>query len=303
MTMTTTTEIKARNGVWTPWAEVLCVECDYAALKNSPRAQHYAKRLAAVAAMARTEEVARPEGDLMGVCNDCRCKCWVRKDVALLQQVGYKASELDWEGPFGWSLEQTGGMCAALVFATEGREIVVTAMDGEFFVGEYENTDDEDERWSTHIRTWTSASLYEGDELKDASALAVLVDACARQVIAFVRSRADGGPPVTEKEWQDRYEITSTKGRIWKRSELRKRASEMLKLLRSDMTPTARRAAVQSVLDDASFIRPRKGEVPARVIEAVAIEAMLRVARKDPALAEQLAIVDKVLAEIKKEES
>ncbi len=180
----------ARNGVWTPWAQVLCVECDYTGLKDSPRAQHYAKHLTAVSAMARTAEVARPEGDLMGVCDNCRCKCWVRQDVALLQQVGLKSSDLDWEGPFGWSLEQTGGMCAALVFSTEGREIVVTAMDGEFFVGEYENTDDEDERWNEHTRMWKSESLYDGDELKAASALEAMVEECARKVIALVHSTA-----------------------------------------------------------------------------------------------------------------
>lgn len=180
----------ARNGVWTPWAEVLCVECDYAALKDSPRAEHYAKHLQSVSAMDRTAEVARPDGDLMGVCNNCRCKCWVRQDVALLQKVGYKSSDLDWEGPFGWALEQTGGMCAALVFTTEGREIVVTAMDGEFFVGEYENTDDEDERWNEHVRMWKSESLYDGDELKDETSLTAMVEACARQVIAFVHSTA-----------------------------------------------------------------------------------------------------------------
>ena len=107
---------------------------------------------------------------------------------------------------------------------------------------------------------------------------------------------------MTEKEWQERYEITSTKGRIWKRSELRKRAAEMLKSLLPDTaTPLARRTAVQLVLDDATFMRPRKGMVPARVIEDAAIEAMLRLNR-DPALKEQLAIVDKVLAEIKKED-
>ena len=100
---------KARNGVWTPWAQVLCVECDYLGLKDSPRAPHYDKHLKAVAAMNRTEEVPQPEGDQLGACNTCHCTCWVRKDVALIQQVGFKAAELDWEGPFGWALEQTGG--------------------------------------------------------------------------------------------------------------------------------------------------------------------------------------------------
>jgi hypothetical protein len=107
---------------------------------------------------------------------------------------------------------------------------------------------------------------------------------------------------VTEKEWQDRYEITSIKGRIWKRSELRKRASEMLKVMLPDKTPIARRIAVQLVLDDPSFMRGRKGMVPARVIEDAAIEAMLRFSRGDSALAEQIALVDKTIAEIKKED-
>lgn len=107
---------------------------------------------------------------------------------------------------------------------------------------------------------------------------------------------------MTDKEWQDRYEITSTKGRIWKRSELCKRAAEMLKTLSPSTTPVARRVAVQAVLDDAAFMRGRKGTVPARVIEDAAIEAMLRLSRQDSALAEQIAIVDKTLAEVKKED-
>jgi hypothetical protein len=178
----------ARNGAWTPWALVLCVECDYVALKDSPRAEHYTKHLAIVSALDRTSQVERPEGQFLGVCNTCHCECWVREDVGLIQQVGLKTSELDWEGPFGWALEQTGGMCAALVFSTEGREIVVTAMDGEFFVGEYPVTADEDERWMNASRTWQSASLYENNELKDVGTLAAMIEECARKVIEFVRS-------------------------------------------------------------------------------------------------------------------
>lgn len=185
--MTTT----ARNGVWTPWAFVLCVECDYVGLKDSGRAETYARHLAALASMDRTKEVDRPDGDLMGVCNVCKCRCWVREDVALIQQVGYRTTELDEDGPFGWNLEQTGGMCAALVYAVEGREIVVTAFDGEFCVGEYAATDDEDEeRWNEHMRLWTSASFYEDGEMKGAWTLAVLVEECARKVIEFVHSSA-----------------------------------------------------------------------------------------------------------------
>lgn len=182
-----TIEIKARNGVWTPWSLVLCVECDYAGLKDGDRAKHYAKHFEAVAKMDRTAAIDRPEGHLIGVCNLCHRKCWVRNDVALLQQVGFKTSDLDWDGPFSWQLEQTGGMCVALVFLTETRRIVVTAMDGEFYVGEYVLAD---EGWEDQLRSWQSESLYVSDardsEMKDAAVLDGLVDECARQVIEFV---------------------------------------------------------------------------------------------------------------------
>ena len=186
--MTTTSNSsnpKARNGVWTPWAQVLCVECDYAALKDGPRAKHYDKHLKAVAAMNRTEEVDQPDGHQLGQCNTCHCACWVRDDVALLQQVGFKSSDLDWEGPFGWALQQTGGMCAALVFTADDREIVVTAMDSSFFIGEYKPPVEE---WNNPNRSWESDSLYQDNEMKPAAELAVLVEACARKVIEFVHN-------------------------------------------------------------------------------------------------------------------
>ncbi len=85
---------------------------------------------------------------------------------------------------------------------------------------------------------------------------------------------------MTDQEWQDRYEITSTKGRIWKRSEVAKRAVEMLKSLAPGTTPPARRTAVLIVLDDPAFMRSRRGMVPARVVEDAAIEAMLRMQRE-----------------------
>ena len=181
--------VKARQGVWTPWARILCVECEYAVLKDSSRGQSYATRFKAVAAMERTAEVTRPDGNLIASCDECRCTCWVRNDVALLQQVGFKSSDLDWEGPFGWALQQTGGMCSALVFSTEGRQIVVTAMvsDTTFYIGEYAYVDGEEESWDRPLRTWESASFYEDEELKSVSALTGMVEECARKAIEFIR--------------------------------------------------------------------------------------------------------------------
>lgn len=177
---------KARHGAWTPWAQVLCAECEYAVLKNSSRGDSYARRLKVVTELDRTAEIECPEGDLLALCNECRCMCWTRDDVALLQQVGFRSSDLDWEGPFGWALQQTGGMCAALVFSTDGRQIVVTAMDGAFYVGEYAHTEGEEESWDRPLRTWESALLYLDGELKDMRALEAMVDECTRKAIEFI---------------------------------------------------------------------------------------------------------------------
>jgi HEAT repeat protein len=85
---------------------------------------------------------------------------------------------------------------------------------------------------------------------------------------------------LTDKEWQERYEITSLKGRIWKRGEIAKRAVAMLRSLAPDAAPIVRRTAVLIVLDDPTFMRGRRGTVPARVVEDAAIEAMLRMQRE-----------------------
>lgn len=186
-TTPTVATTKARNGVWTPWAQVLCDECDYVGLKGTPAlSPAYWERYKALIAKARTAEVEQPDGDQLGACNECRCPCWVRADVALLQQVGFKTAELDWEGPFGWALEQTGGMCAALVFTTDEREVVVTAMDGEFLIGVYKRAGAEDERWMDALRTWQSDPLYQDGAMKTAAELATLVDVCALAVLVEV---------------------------------------------------------------------------------------------------------------------
>ena len=176
----------ARIGVWTPWAQILCVECDYAALKDSPRANHYARHVAAVATMDRTAEIPRPDGDAMGTCQTCGASCWVRFDVGLLQQVGLTSSDLDWEGPFGWEMHQTGGMCAALVFSNDTHQVVVTAMDGFFVVGTYLASD---QGWEDPVGgRWESPPLYNGDENLPEEQISALVKECASKAIEFIRA-------------------------------------------------------------------------------------------------------------------
>lgn len=82
---------------------------------------------------------------------------------------------------------------------------------------------------------------------------------------------------MTDQEWQARYEITSVKGKIWSRREIRNRAVAMASSLLLHKQPRlAVRTAVQLVLDDEEFMRSRRGTVPARVIEDAAFKAFFR---------------------------
>lgn len=82
---------------------------------------------------------------------------------------------------------------------------------------------------------------------------------------------------MTDQEWQQRYEITSAKGKIWTRSEIRSRAvSTASSLLLHKQPRLVVRAAVQLVLDDEEFMRYRRGTVPARVIEDAAFKVLAR---------------------------
>lgn len=132
----------ARHGVWTPWSEVLCVVCDFEGIQ--PRwVSAYPERYEAVKNMNREELVAAGDYESLAVCDKCQSACWVRFDVAVCQRVGRTAGALGNVDMVG-ALEQTGGMCCALVVGgeTADRQFVVTAMDGGVALGEYERTDE-----------------------------------------------------------------------------------------------------------------------------------------------------------------
>jgi hypothetical protein len=86
---------------------------------------------------------------------------------------------------------------------------------------------------------------------------------------------------MTEQEWQDRYRITSIKGKIWKRADLRNKAVMITASLVPEQPRLAVRTAVQLVLDDVTFMRLRTGEVPARVIDDAGMEAFLNLTIPD----------------------
>jgi hypothetical protein len=88
---------------------------------------------------------------------------------------------------------------------------------------------------------------------------------------------------MTKQEWQERYMIMSTKGKIWTRSEIAKRAIDFAHgVLLGAQPRSVIRVEVERVLDDDKFMRQRYGMVPARVIEDAAWEAFFKLAPKTP---------------------
>jgi hypothetical protein len=73
--------------------------------------------------------------------------------------------------------------------------------------------------------------------------------------------------------WADRYIITSVKGRIWSRPMVR---TKVLALGRRLLLLPANTDIVDEILDDDAFMTRGRGEIPARVVEAVHEEARLR---------------------------
>ena len=122
-----------------------------------------------------------------------------------------------------------------------------------------------------------------------AKAKAALADASRRQHHAGWKSALadaskcleDQSMNETNKQWQERYRITSRSGKIWTRSEVLKRAIDTAYgLLMREKTRALIRAAIEPVLDDEAFMRPRTGMVPARVVEDAAFEALYKLAPK-----------------------
>ena len=113
-----------RPGIWTPWAAVLCAPCHGPTYRRLGQTTpipgfdtlHLAQDL--------------DDGDVVCACTKCG------KPVAVASDVGFPKLVVDLVG--SGVMEQTGGMCCAASWTTEGSIIVVTAMDEEIDVGVYE---------------------------------------------------------------------------------------------------------------------------------------------------------------------
>jgi len=96
-------------GIWTPWAQTLCVPCHNGTKGQStlrpfaPREPHESERRGAL-------------------CDTCGCEITLDADVAVL---GWLRRRL-----CGGRLEQTGGMCSALVYPRPDGRVIVATVDG-----------------------------------------------------------------------------------------------------------------------------------------------------------------------------
>lgn len=102
---------------------------------------------------------------------------------------------------------------------------------------------------------------------------AALTDASKRVVELSARE--------TDKQWQDRYRITSRSGKVWTRMEVCKRAVDAAhKQLAGARPRSTIRTVVEQLVDDAAFMRARTAMVPARVVEDVAAATAAKLAPK-----------------------
>lgn len=100
--------LRTTGGLWTPWAEALCVPCHS---KVTP-----AEQSCVVPGATSSDEPGT--WDRRGLCSRCGAGIWLPGDVALFTRIKARV---------GGRLEQTGGMCAALsVVLPTGRYICLT---------------------------------------------------------------------------------------------------------------------------------------------------------------------------------
>lgn len=131
-------KIAAIPGVWTPWGEALCRYCH-----DGTKGSNVKRDIQWVTEM-------RPEGEGVGVCTKCGTAIWLEEDVAQLTRL---------RAIVGGDMQQTGGMCSALVIPRpDGGTVVVTNFDTTLDIGTYkpgmwEEGDQNDELY--RIPYWT----------------------------------------------------------------------------------------------------------------------------------------------------
>jgi len=114
------------SGVFTPWAQLLCIDCNnrMAANDRNSCAKHIVDQ---GNDGMRVPGRLRPAREINAVCDVCFVGVFCdRDDVSLCQLVVRLAEEAGGEVGSGLSLWQTGGMCVAAGYGANGFRILVT---------------------------------------------------------------------------------------------------------------------------------------------------------------------------------
>lgn len=150
--------MSAVRGLWTPWADVLCLDCHGPSLVGRGA---FPDNVWA----ARLELVTPTDSEGMTRCDKCKCEIVVRKDVAELRELGHAVKKaFDGDPRLKEArMWQTGGMCAALgLMCRDGSILQFTNLDtpdGEFCVWRwstqeaYDNGEDEEQPTAEGLTT------------------------------------------------------------------------------------------------------------------------------------------------------
>lgn len=118
----------ALRGLWTPWADVVCLKChgpSFGSFREPMPPGEFAER--------SVEWIEGEPGQVPTVCDKCRALIWVRSDVALLNNLRLAIGETSWEDDSwgGSSMMQMGGMCCGLRVQTRKPGVIAVVTDGE----------------------------------------------------------------------------------------------------------------------------------------------------------------------------
>ncbi len=142
-----------RQGVWTPWAEVLCIECH----NESPRSQEPGRRPFPAVSL-----IGPGPDEAITTCQKCGSQIALRHDVALLRDL-VVAVQTRFAGDSrvkGAVMEQTGGMnSAASVELADGRHVI--------FVDDEESNEPE----ALWAGLYASGAWEEGEAAEDGKAV------------------------------------------------------------------------------------------------------------------------------------
>ncbi len=161
-----------RQGIWTPWASVLCLECH----NESQKTRERGRQIPPVSLLGPGPDEA------ITTCQKCGSAIAVNKEITLLRDIVAEVGKrfAGDKRVKQTAMEQTGGMnAAASVELTDGRMVV-------FFKDEDAPSDETDALWAS---LYAPGAWEEGDAAEDGSAVKG-ADAAAKFVEGVLGKKA-----------------------------------------------------------------------------------------------------------------